>query len=391
MLQQNRLRIFIACAIIIGFLVLRHTTSTKDISQTFSLSTGPVEHVVKASGNIASAGSLDVYTTINGAIVEYYVQNGQTVDVQTPLFKITSTASPQAKQAAKAAYLTSIDEYNAAEQNKLLYQAQLEQAREAVLGKADGLDDYLNKTTDQDDTDRDIAYSQDWSARKLFDNAEKKYIDATQTLQAKSQNISAKKAAYDATLDQVVTSTVAGTVANINPQIGDEVYILTNTKAEPVLTLSNFDTYTVQVNVSENDIYRIQLGQQADVIVESFPDNILTGTVSKVDSIGTVDNGLVTYTVTVELNGIDIRMRAGMTAEVDITTDSRENALLVPNAALADTGTDKVVYIDTGQGDFTQQAVQIGLKGVIHSEVISGLQGSETLLDPLEITSASRQ
>lgn len=388
--SKRTLILVIAIAIALGFEIFQF--SPRDEFNTFQITQGPISRVVTASGNVSSAGTLDVYTTANGVITEYYVQNGQTVDADTPLFAITSIASPQEKEAAKAAYAAAIDEYNTAKQNQILYQAQLEEARAAVLGQVDTVNDFYNRTDNPDQIDQDIVNSADWSTRRRFDQAEKKYVDAQQTVQAKSQNIAAKKAALEATEDQIVTSSVPGTIANINPQVGDEVYIVTSTKSEPVLTLSNFDTYTVEVFISEKDIYRVSLDQLAEVRIEPFPDKLIYGKVRKIDSIGTVDNGLVTYTVTIALDESDIRMRAGMTADVNIITESKGEALLVPNAALDENAEGKIVYVQEGNEDtYRILPVVVGIKGETHTEIVSGLDGSEILIDPLDVTSSDEE
>lgn len=378
-------------AVIIGGFIASQLLSQEEVT-TYEVTRGPISQVVTASGNVSSAGTLDVYTSANGVITEYFVQNGQTVDKDTPLFAITSTATPQEKEAAKAAYATAIDEYNTAKQNQILYQAQLEEARAAVLGQADAVNDFTNRTDNPDQIDKDIINSADWSTRRRFDQAEKKYVDAQQSVQAKSQNITAKKAAVDATQDQIVTSSVPGTIANINPQLGDEVYIVTSTKSEPVLTLTNFDTYTVEVFISENDIYRVALGQMAEIRMDSLPDRMIYGKVSKVDTIGEIDNGLVTYTVTIDLDESDTRMRAGMTADVNIITETKPEVLLIPNAALDQNDEGKVVYVQIGKGkEYQVNPVIVGIKGKTHSEIVSGLDGTEILIDPLDVTSSKDQ
>ena len=344
-----------------------------------------VKQKVIASGNIASAGTLDVYSTTNGVITDILVKNGQKVSKDDVLFKVESTASPQEKESAKAAYLASIDSYHKAKQQQTLYQAQLEEARNAILG-LNTLYDNFEDEAEKLQYERDSLHSTDWSTRKRFTAAEEQYVNTSKTLNALSQDITAKKSLLDATENQEVVSNVNGVIANITPQIGDEVSIKNNNgTAEAILTITSFDSFTVDVNISERDIFQIELDQLASVDIDPIDIDALTGKVTKIDTLGEVDNGLVTYNVTVELNQSDPKIRAGMTTEVGIITQEATQTLTIPNASLDIRDEETVVYSGIDTMNYTVIPITTGIKDEMYTQVISGLTGDEILVDPLEI------
>ena len=86
----------------------------------------------------------------------------------------------------------------------------------------------------------------------------------------------------------------------------------------------------VDVTVDESEVSLIQLGDAATVTLDSLPDLTLNGTVSFISGIGDTVQGLVKYTVRVELAEADPRVLLGMTANANIITDVNEGALAVP-------------------------------------------------------------
>jgi len=90
----------------------------------------------------------------------------------------------------------------------------------------------------------------------------------------------------------------------------------------------------VDASIDEAEVGRIREGQEATFTVDSFPGRIFRGTVGQVRKAALVVQNVVTYTAVIKTSNPSLELFPGMTANVRIVVDSRENALKLPNAAL---------------------------------------------------------
>jgi HlyD family secretion protein len=116
-----------------------------------------------------------------------------------------------------------------------------------------------------------------------------------------------------------------GDVLVIHDQTGDSA-----SPTSPALTLANRAQYHIDVLVDETEVPSIKPGQPAQVTFTPLPDLVLSGTVASIEPSGQTVQGLVKYSVRVQLDQMDPRVLLGMTANVNIVTASEANALAVP-------------------------------------------------------------
>jgi HlyD family secretion protein len=116
-----------------------------------------------------------------------------------------------------------------------------------------------------------------------------------------------------------------GEVASVNYQVGDTVQSTVS-----AATLVNRSQLHVNVQVDESDIGRIKLGDKVIVTFDSLPDVSLDGVVAQIDPLGTSVQGLVKFTVRVNLTNGNPLVLIGMTANINIITDTNAGALAVP-------------------------------------------------------------
>lgn len=382
--------------IVVGLMFLRQ--GKKSSLATNKVARGSVVNVVDVSGNVDSSSKIDVFSETDGMLMELYVKNGDMVVEGQEMFKVKSSASEGEKVSAQAKYLASVQARQASQQGKLLVQSQLEDARRAVLGAADSHDnlDYemthgaVNSVTDRDFSQnyKDISSSSLVSTRQYFDKVEKEYLEYDTKIAAAYKDEEAKKIAYDATLDQVVKSPVSGTINNIVPLVGDAVSAKRpEGKGEPVLSLSNFNNFTVTVPVKESDIYKVKLGQKARVTLDVIDDVEFEGEVIRVDGIGEKISGVVTFNVVLALTGGDERIRPGMSALANIETEKKDNVLLIENSAIRKGEDGKYVVVERGEKR-EEISVVLGLKGSEFTEVVSGLEEGDVVVIP-DVTSGA--
>lgn len=90
----------------------------------------------------------------------------------------------------------------------------------------------------------------------------------------------------------------------------------------------------VEASIDEAEVGRVRVGQAASFTVDSFPGRTFGGTVSQVRKAALVVQNVVTYIAVISASNADLSLFPGMTANVRIIVDTRDNALRIPNAAL---------------------------------------------------------
>jgi HlyD family secretion protein len=90
----------------------------------------------------------------------------------------------------------------------------------------------------------------------------------------------------------------------------------------------------VNTNVAEGDVGRLQTGMEAYFSVDAFPGQVFRGKISTIRNAAQTLQNVVTYDAVIDVDNSDLRLRPGMTANVTIVYDQRDNALSVTNAAL---------------------------------------------------------
>ena len=100
------------------------------------------------------------------------------------------------------------------------------------------------------------------------------------------------------------------------------------------LTIADTSQLHVDVLVDESEIANVQVGQQAQVTLDALNGITLTGKVDNIDPAGTVSNGVVNYSVRVNLDPTDVALKLDMTANASLIGEKHENVLAVPTTAI---------------------------------------------------------
>ena len=170
-----------------------------------------------------------------------------------------------------------------------------------------------------------------------------------------------------------LTAPIDGTVTSLDVRPGE----IANAN-QPVVVLSDLTTMEIDVNLDETDVARVAVGQQATVSLDALPGVELIGQVTQVASVAQSQSGVVLFPVAVSLAPSELPIRAGMTADVEITTASREDALIVPLRAVHTEGAH--VYVDRLVGDQVEQVeVELGLISDTEIEIVDGLSEGDVV------------
>lgn len=241
-------------------------------------------------------------------------------------------------------------------------------------------------TTETDRQSLLSAESAYQSAGSSLKEAERQLIKTSapsrqEDLQAAAASVDSARAQVDAAAaalnDARITSPIAGIVTNTNGTVGEIVQ--PETMVVTVMPQSLFD---IKVNVSEDNIIGVQVGDPVHIELDAFPSRTtFRGTVKKIDPAETIIGGAVYYQATVHFDKNYENLRSGMTANVWIETGHATDVLLVPASALqTDRGQTTVSVLEKGRP--VLQEVTTGMtdqNGMV--EVLTGLtEGMQVIL-----------
>ncbi len=369
--------------------------------ETARVQKGNVQEIVSESGPVTNGGSSDIYSVTNGVVQKIYVRNGEEVFKGQDLFSVQSSASDIEKANAYAAHQNALATLASAQQTKLLAQSTLEQNRQSILdaqNKVNYKNEHIsNPATGKNYTqlEQESINSQLTSAREAFTANEKKYKDADIAIGAAQAQVNSTWLSYLATQTSAVKATTDGTIANLSVFEGSSVKSLQQSSISlsqpPVLTIISPSTTEVTVSLNEIERAKVNPGQRAKIAIKAL-NKAYSGTVNRVDSVGTENQSVVKYNAYITLHTSDYKIKSGMTADTTIVTNTRENVLVVPNEAIKPYRGGKAVQIfDTKTEKIVNIPVEVGIRGENKTEVIKGIsEGSFVIIaSPLEKTQSS--
>jgi HlyD family secretion protein len=155
----------------------------------------------------------------------------------------------------------------------------------------------------------------------------------------------------------------------------------------PIIAVTAADT-EVQVNVEESQLGRLQPGENASITVPAYPGQTLTGKITVVAP--TVDQRSRTGIVKIAPQGDAVaKLKPGMFAQVNIETEKKEGALVIPRSALLPGTPPSVVAVVDGAA--RKVAVQVGVQDRDQVEIVSGLKdGDQVVLDAIDLRDGDR-
>jgi HlyD family secretion protein len=220
-----------------------------------------------------------------------------------------------------------------------LFQAQVEQARANQARAAADLDNAQVKVAD---AQRQYERAKELAARQLVAQSD---LDAAKLAvdlaEATVRSIRAQVAQAQAAVSQaqlnmdhtVITAPIDGIVIGRSVDAGQTVAA---SLSSPTVFSIAADLAEMQINASidESDIGRIRPAQRVTFHVDAYPNERFTGTVAQIRLQPSVVQNVTTYAVMIDVPNRALKLKPGMTANVNIEIAARENVVLVPNAAL---------------------------------------------------------
>jgi HlyD family secretion protein len=257
-------------------------------------------------------------------------------------------------------------------------------------------------------------------AQMAVEDAQTAIDDANLDVEDAQKNLDDAQKAYDDMVNAGpdIVAPFAGFVTAVNIQAGDDAK-----KGAAVVQIADPTQFEADLTVGETDVVQLAVGQVAQVGVDALPGITLPALVTKISPTATIQQGVVNYKVTVEIESLqamqqaidegritqeqidqfmarrqqglgnqsgaqsassaeEVQLREGQTVTVDIIVQQVTDVLMVPNGAITSRGGKTYVQVQTSTGTIEEREIETGISNWQYTEVTSGLDEGEQVVVP---------
>ena len=411
-----------------------------------------ITQTVSASGTVASEVEVAISSDVSGEIIFLAVEEGDRVQQGDLLLRVRPDFYATEAERARAQVATAQSGVGEAQNAVTEAQQAVEQAR-ADLARATAERERTERalTRQQDLFDRDVAPAMDLeaargafevaraaeaSARQAVDGAQARVASAQGRVRSAQTQVQGARAGARQAGQQLAQTAIyapmSGTVSQLNVELGERVVGTATMSGTELMRIARLDAMTMEIDVNENDVVNVELGDSARVEVDAYPSEALRGAVVEIANSARIQNAgtsqaVTNFPVVVRLAaaGADVTdaerapeegvpaapgptLRPGMSGTVDIYTRSVPEAVVVPIQAvtardfnevererrrLAEALGEDVPDTDIPEGEDVRRVVFVvvdgkaemrevttGITDDTHIEIREGLTGGETVI-----------
>lgn len=368
--------IIVLVSAIVIFFVYQYFTAEKAsniVVQTVKLSKQNVTTSVTATGTVEPVDQVDVGTQVSGIINPIYVDYNSQVKKGQLLAELDKTNLQESVNNALAQYNAGLNELNYYQQN---YNRQSNMYKSGVISKAD-------------------------------------YEQAAYQVKNSQQTVSQRKTALAQARTNLSYANIYAPIDGIilSREVVEGQTVQASMTTPTLFTIAKDITkMQVEADVDEADIGGVEVGQRVSFTVDAYPQEDFSGRVRQVRLSATTESNVVTYTVIIDADNPEQKLKPGLTATITIFTQELKDTNTVPASAIAfspDTETlqkyyqqnqitakipeiktgknkEKYIWIKNNDGSLAQKLITIGINDGINIQVINRLNGTEQIVTSLD-------
>ena len=360
----------------IGYKMLNRS-ACGTVYKTQKIENGDIMESITASGTINPLSTVSVGSQASGRIAEIYVDYNSVVK--------------------KGQLLALIDQENA-KANVQQREAALEIAKAQVAVEENNIKYYkkaLNRISKLN--------ASKYSTEKDLEAAERDYDYSVAQLALEQAQVKQAQASLDSAKTELsyteIKAPVDGIVISKAVEVGQTVAASFETP-EIFSVAEDLTKMQIEASVVEADIAKVKEGQKVRFTVDSYADDYFYGVVTQVRNEATTTSNVVTYTVVIGIDNTEMKLKPGMTANVEIITAEEKDVMLVPNQALRfyiDDSDNAKRYKDRGvwimkNGKPERVTVKIGVSDDDNTQILeSSLKIGDAVIIGKELSAADTQ
>jgi len=352
-----------------------------------------IVETVTATGRIQPKTQVKISADVAAKIIDLSIKEGEWVEKGDLLVQLDRERYTAAKESADANKRAIESNAVLAEENKLKAEKDYTRTKELFERKLES----------------EAILDQTYAAAQVEKARYKSALEQVEQARA------VLKQAQDDLSKTTIFAPMSGTISKLNKEVG-EIALGSQFQEDVILIISNLSGMEALVNVDENDVVSVAVGDSATIEVDALPSKVFNGVVSEIASSATITGSGTTdqkteFEVKISIENPGKELRPGMTASSDIVTETRENVIGIPiqcvtvrtpdqlkskdpqaegDVAIADTlseqeyvpdkdGFVEVVFIVV-DGQTKAKQVKTGIQSETHIEIVEGLTENDEIV-----------
>jgi RND family efflux transporter MFP subunit len=340
------------CVVVVGIvlaIVLTRGAGSEATPTTVAVTRGDIVKTVLVDGNLEMPNKAYLSFGVTGTVKEVLVNEGNNVTKGQVLARLDAQSLESSVEMAELQVKIAQEQVNLAQAQYEIALINLKVAANTTLKKV-----YQEQVN--------IAEAS-WETAKLNLKIAK--------LNLESAKLNLEKAVIMAPFDGVVT--------DITITEGKEISAAT--LATPAISLVDTSEMEMRGFIDEIDVAMVQLGQEANILLDALPDEEVNGRVTFISLVSTTRAGVVSYETTITLGNPVAGLRDGMSATAEVIIERRDDVLWIPNRAIGGTLENRTVVVLVDEQE-EEREITLGLSDGINTEVLSGLEEGEKVVLP---------
>ncbi len=282
-----------------------------------------ITQLVTATGKIQPEIEIKISPEVSGEIIEMPVKEGQIVHRGDLLLRIKPDT----------------------------YRAQVEEQQAALSGSQAAVAQHRSQLAK---AEADYQRAKSLFESKLIPEADRKSAQTNYEIAQSALNASvfdvqraegALRQINQALSKTTIVAPADGSISSLTSRLGERVVGTSQFAGTEVMRLADLSKMEARVNVNENDIVNVKVGDTARISVDAYPDRKIAGIVREIASTATTNNAgtqeqVTNFEVKIQVADLSVRLRPGMSTTADIETDTVKNVIAVPIQSVTVRSTD---------------------------------------------------
>ena len=334
----------------------------------YTLEPMPLVQSVVATGQVITVSRAQVGSEVTGVVLERRVKEGDRVKPGNLLVVLKSDElAAQVRQAEVALNELATNRRPQASAELASAKAQLEQASREATRRRNAEAGILSAE------EIEQAVEAERVARNNYETVRLKAA-ALAPGQVEEASLREQLSVAQAQLAKTkIRATIAGTVLTRDVEPGDLVQ-----PGRTLFTIAMDGNTEIRVPLDERNLSRLALSQKATAIADAYPDKPFPARINFIAP--SIDPQRGTVEVRLSVDPVPDFLRQDMTVSVNVETGRRDRTLAIPNDALGKVQGDQATVLLIRDSKIQRQKVQLGLRGLAMSEVISGLKAGDQVM-----------
>ena len=343
--KRSRKRLWITLAVavvIIGITVASVASKRRDKPIPVTVEKAvrkSITQLVTATGKIQPEVETKIAPEVSGEIVDLPVKEGQAIHKGDLLLRIKPD----------------------------VYRAQVEAQQAALSGARSAIEQHRAEVTKAEQDLRRVKnlHNQHLVSDQDLNAAQTQYDIAKSALQTSQFDVQRAEGSLrqinDAFSKTTIYSPTSGTISALESRLGERVVGTSQFAGTEVMRIADLSSMEAQVNVNENDVVNVKVGDAAKISVDAYPDRKIDGVVREIASTASTKNAgtqeeVTNFLVKIRVSDHSIQLRPGMSATADIETSTVQNAVAVPIQSVTVRSTESKLSPDELEKQTARQA-----------------------------------